>query len=330
MAGTREGTIKRGRAAQKVVPATENERQDNPAWRQFLTSKKKMLDAFDKARQHARAHEVETYHGDVAEEEWRRWLADFLPKRYGVTAGYVVSQGVAFERFPHYDVIIYDQLESPVLWIEEGPSGAPAGASRAIPAEHVRGVIEVKAALGPKSAKAAVKHLRDLAPLLAGLDSPGERYKKFLPPTFFSAIVFFDLREKYQFQRAVLDHLNPPDGAGLRGFRGGLLLRGEGLPFEHSCRLQIVAYKATPGADPGEQKASLLSHFTFSRPNSQSPESDRRVMTLWGGRHFGEFAFDLVALLDGTYQAGKVSSFHAMNIPGLMPAGSPSDQNVKG
>ena len=52
-----------------------------------------MLDAYDKAREQARIHEVETYHGKVAEAEFRKWLAGFLPKRYAVTSGYIVSPG---------------------------------------------------------------------------------------------------------------------------------------------------------------------------------------------------------------------------------------------
>ena len=32
-------------------------------WKQFLSAKKKMLDAFDQAREKAKKHIVETYHG---------------------------------------------------------------------------------------------------------------------------------------------------------------------------------------------------------------------------------------------------------------------------
>ena len=41
-------------------------------------------------------------------------------ERYGVTAGYVRSQGVpdSFQS-SHFDVIVYDQLEAPTLWTEE-------------------------------------------------------------------------------------------------------------------------------------------------------------------------------------------------------------------
>jgi hypothetical protein len=60
-------------------------------WRQVLTAREKMLHEYDRARAHSRAHEVETYHGVAGEASVREWLADFLPKRYGVTAGYVIS-----------------------------------------------------------------------------------------------------------------------------------------------------------------------------------------------------------------------------------------------
>jgi len=34
-------------------------------WKQFLTSRKEILDAFDRAKQKAKAHEVETFHGNL-------------------------------------------------------------------------------------------------------------------------------------------------------------------------------------------------------------------------------------------------------------------------
>jgi hypothetical protein len=81
-------------------------------WKQFLTSRKEMLDAYDRAREKAKSHEVEVFHGKVAEAELRKWLSSFLPKRYRVTSGYIVSLGLkSTEKTPHFDVIIYDQLE---------------------------------------------------------------------------------------------------------------------------------------------------------------------------------------------------------------------------
>jgi hypothetical protein len=62
-------------------------------WKQILTARKKILDAYDRAREQARAREVDTLHGRVVEATFREWLSDFLPKRYGATSGYIVSSG---------------------------------------------------------------------------------------------------------------------------------------------------------------------------------------------------------------------------------------------
>lgn len=128
-------------------------------WKQFLTSRKEMLDAFDRARERSRVHEVESFHGKVAEAGLRKWRSGFLPKRYGVTPGYIVSLGLkSGHKTPHFDVIIYDQLESPVLWVVDSPDISPQGRSLAIPVEHVRCVLEVKASLSSATAGGAIEH----------------------------------------------------------------------------------------------------------------------------------------------------------------------------
>ncbi len=164
-------------------------------WEQILTARQKMLDEFDRARTQARAHEVETYHGTVAEASVRAWLSDFLPKRYGVTSGYIVSPGLpALSKVPHFDVIIYDQLESPVLWVEEDAGTKREGSSLAIPVEYVKSVIEVKSALRAKTLSDAIAHLRDLAPLMSGLNAHDSQFKLYLPREFSCFPLFFELR----------------------------------------------------------------------------------------------------------------------------------------
>lgn len=177
-------------------------------WSQFLTARKEMLDAFDQARQKARAHEVETYHGRVAESEFRKWLSTFLPKRYGVTSGYIVSPGLkSTDKTPHFDVIIYDQLESPVLWVEDYPDVSPQGRSLAIPVEYVRGILEIKSSFSPKTVGSAIDHLKDLLPLMGGPDEPNERYKLHLPPAFCCGLIFFDLMKEHEFSEAALSKI---------------------------------------------------------------------------------------------------------------------------
>ncbi len=164
-------------------------------WKQLLTGRNEILDSYDRARNQARSHEVETYHGEVAEAEFRKWLKNFLPSRFGVTAGYIVSPGLSSkDKTPHFDVIIYDALESPVLWVEETPDASPQGCSRAIPVEYVRCVLEVKSTFSGRNVKAGLDHLNDLAPLMKGLDDPLDPHKLHLPPTFCCGCVFVELR----------------------------------------------------------------------------------------------------------------------------------------
>ncbi len=51
-----------------------------------------------------------------------------------------------------WDIIIYDALESPILFSKES-------SNQAIPIEYVRAVIEVKATLNPKNAKLATNKI---------------------------------------------------------------------------------------------------------------------------------------------------------------------------
>jgi hypothetical protein len=217
-------------------------------WRQFLLAKKEMLDAYDKARMQSKAHEVQTSHGRMAEAQFRTWLESFLPKRYGVCSGYVISQGqIEGCEMPHFDVIIYDQLESPVLWVEADPDRSKLGTVRAIPAEYVRSVIEIKSAFNLVAVRKAREKLNELASLLAGCDRPGERYPKYLMREFFSAMVFFELREADRNCWSALKTFHAWDEFP-RGFASVLILRGQGLPEEYSGR--ICALRSTNNPPP--------------------------------------------------------------------------------
>jgi len=120
---------------------------------------KQMLHAYDQAREQACAHKLKTYQGNAAEAEFRKWLSEFLLENTRSARLYrLFSDSPTRSKLPHYDVIIFDALESPVLWIE--PHGGSDG-SRAIPAETVRAVIEVKSALEAATIKEAMEHLND-------------------------------------------------------------------------------------------------------------------------------------------------------------------------
>jgi hypothetical protein len=279
-------------------------------WRQFSGAKKKMLDAYDLAKGQARAHEVEVFHGRVAEGQVREWLGGFLPKRYGVTSGYIVSQGqTESTKLPHFDVIIYDQIEAPVLWIEDSPDTTTVGTSRAIPAEYVRAVLEVKAAFNAYGVATALEHLADLGYLLAGVDAPGEQFKKFLPQRFFTAIIFFELRSENRNAWSELFKFVPDRR---KVWPGGLILRGEGLRPELSATIGLSHNTNSPPVPIGPTGRDLID----SMVQSESRKFDGTywsALLKWTSNEFSTFAFDLLAMLNGTYQPGRVSSNHAQS-----------------
>ncbi|MFP9097927.1 DUF6602 domain-containing protein [Flavobacterium sp. RHBU_24] len=275
----------------------------NQGWKQFLTGRDEMLAAYDRARVHSSKRPVQTGHGNVAEAEFRKWLSDFLPKRYGVTPGFIISQGVPnSEDFVHYDVIIYDQLESPVLWVEGNPDSSSQGRSMAIPVEYVCGVIEVKAVFNKKSVKQAVNQLGKLRPLMGFRKPSVHDYRFYLPENFFCATVFFELHKENERDFGALDALL--DGSDLRGFYGGYILRPE-LHEQYSSGKISFEYLREE-VDPNN--SSLL--FWSSSKCKKVNDLYLRARLLHSETHFSEFAFDIIALLKGTYRPYSLSSMY--------------------
>ncbi len=269
-----------------------------------------MLDAFDSAREKAKSHEVETYHGKVAESEFRKWLINFLPKRYGVTSGYIISTGIkSGEKAPHFDVIIYDQLESPVLWIEGDPDISSQGRSLAIPVEYVKAVLEVKSNFSPKSVSEALEHLGDLLPLMSGLDDPSEKYKLHLSQTFCCGIIFFNLKREYEYSEATL--LKFLSGIQYRGFFGGLILRGEGHTLPVTGRIKLLRSEQPTEGMIGQEKASML-RGGLTKTVQIADNLHMGAMLTWSETEFSQFVFDLIAMMQGTFEVGRLSSFYGM------------------
>jgi hypothetical protein len=299
-------TLKPGNT-QATMPRVNPNRQ---GWKQFLTARKSMLDAFDKAKQQDALHETHTYRGTVAESEFRAWLSNFLPKKFGISPGYVISQGTSDDtKALHFDVIIYDQLEAPVLWIETNPDQSSGGMSRAIPVEHVRAVIEVKSSLNPTSAREAATHLLDLRPLLLKTDPPGERYPKYLPANFVFTAVFFEFLEAYQYSLGMFTNLAPL--MQYQQFFGPMILRSEGRKSNASGKGFLAVSDESQMPAKGQAKRSYFQGGIVHE--IQLADNQFLVLFLeWAEVFFSQFAFDLIARLNGTFEVGRVSSFHAM------------------
>ena len=57
----------------------------------------------------------------------------------------------------HFDVIVYDKINPPVLWVEKTLDKSEHGERRAIPAKYVHSVFEVKSTFNSKSIKEALE-----------------------------------------------------------------------------------------------------------------------------------------------------------------------------
>jgi len=278
----------------------------NQAWKQFLMARSEMLYAFDIARNKSIKRAVQTEHGRVAEAEFRKWLTTFLPKKYGVTSGYIISQGIPKEEsLVHYDVIIYEQLEAPILWVEENPDNSEHGKSLAIPVEYVRGVIEVKSAFNKTTAISAVGHLAKLKPLMQKIDPPQQPIKLYLPKEFFCATVFFELRKEQERDFSALDALL--DATELRGFYGGLILRSETLDEYYNGKLAIVL----EDKDRSNNNKSLF-FWSYSKSKKLKENLYCKVLLNHCESYFSQFAFDIIAMLKGTYNPSVISSLYGI------------------
>jgi uncharacterized protein DUF6602 len=138
-------------------------------------------------------------------------LRAFLPKKYDVTSGFIIPDVVETKGYKlyHYDIIIFDAMNAPVLWTDANPDQADQGKKRAIPARYVYSVTEVKAVFGVTPAKNALQKLSErnhLAP--------------HLPPWFFCLVVFMELPVDLASQGRILRYLLPQSP--IHGFRGGL------------------------------------------------------------------------------------------------------------
>ncbi|THD30879.1 MAG: hypothetical protein DI588_14620 [Flavobacterium johnsoniae] len=276
----------------------------NKAWKQFLMAKKDMLHAYDRAKEKGLERSVRTEHGRVAEAEFRKWLTNFLPKKYGVTSGYIISQGMPKDEYlVHYDVIIYEHLEAPILWIDDNPDHSEQGKSMAIPVEYVRGVIEVKSRFSKKTAADAISQLAKLKPLLQKIDPPQHPTKLYLPKEFFCAAVFFELRKEHEKEFAALDAVL--EGTGLRGFYGGFILRCETLDEHYGGKLSIVQETESYGHDN-----TSLSFWSYSKSKKLRENLYCRILLTHCESFFSQFAFDIIALLKGTYHPGVISSLY--------------------
>jgi hypothetical protein len=308
----REGSKSQTDPGDTAMP--EEAKRYSAAWQQFLVARRAMLDSYDRAHTHAREQIVATHHGVVGEAAVRDWLATFLPKRYGVATGQIRAQGLPVpHQSKNFDVIIYDELDAPTLWVEDNKDKSESARIKIIPAEFVRAIIEVKSSFSRATVREAIAKLEELEPLTSGIDPEGYQYPRFLPSSAILAMLFFELRSENRNDVEALNLLR--DAHFQRRFYGAAILRGEG---SHPADTALIAkYRSDVPHAEIVGPNGLLQGFVMTASKEQGLQHIGASL-MWGDVFFSQFAFDLLAMLNGTYRPGSGSSLHGLEIRGSL------------
>lgn len=286
-------------------------------WKEFNQNRENILNEFDRVKTLTERRPVKTAHGVAAEAYIRDWLAEYLPKKYGVTSGYVIPDLFDFDyKLYHYDVIIYNKLDSPILWIESNLDDSDSGKSRAIPAKYIVAIYEIKSTFDQRNVEDSITKLKEI-----------NSFAVHLPHNFSSGSIFIELKKRDVSTRNILSELFK--GNEIHGYWGGVILRCEIDP----SMTGLFAFGAGEGGDDGyhpdidlakpidELKIFLLEDGNLSieetgggaklvctKPHSWSVTKEfgphyrkgsKVLMLSWSHSKFAEFAIQVVSCLEG-------------------------------
>lgn len=298
-------------------------------WKQFHRNRKDILHEFDKIYELLEDRPIKTAHGDGVEAYLRKWLSEFLPKKYAVTSGYIIPD--LYDESPkiyHYDIIIYQALEAPILWTEGNYDNSDQGKYLAIPAKHVVAVYEVKSRFTKKSIQDSIEKLKEV-----------NSFYEQLPDNYHSGVIYIDLKEADVNKGSFLQELYRGNEA--YGFIGGMVLRYEsdttstGLislnptddddctnsaSFPLARKIdELKIYEQENGQllidDDKGAGATLVAipaqrGWAVSKMYSNFYIKNKLVLDLcWSRSNFSEFCIRLINLIDGSYDNKRKLSF---------------------
>lgn len=215
-------------------------------WKEFHRNRKNILSEYDRLLELNENRPVKVSHGVGVEAYIRKWLSEFLPKKFGVTSGYIIPNLYQdTNKLYHYDIIIYNILDSPVLWTESNEDQSEQGKYRAIPAKHIVAIYEVKSRLNQKN----------VTDSLLKLDQTKNFYLQ-LNPLFKCGIIFIELKNNDIGKKGILKEFIK--GREIYGFIGGVVLRFEG---DDSLIGKIDLYK-----NSSQRKYDESLHIPLAKP----------------------------------------------------------------
>lgn len=270
----------------------------------------KLLKEYDDAVSQGSDDHVKTEHGVSCEAHFRAFLREFLPKKYGVTKGYIITPDLDYAGpLEEWDIIIYDAMEAPVLFVRRNHDENERAGKRGIPVEYVRGVVEVKATFSKAMGVKATEKLLKLRQFQKKQDAPNKYGQTHLPIGFRAFSVFFETKVKSSEEYAdALGSMAPFwQNDPLIAFAGALFIRGGTCP-EYSASASYVMNSAI---DARDFKRLLRTSCEVSTP-VPSFVPDMNVAVVSGG--FGPNEF-------WKYMIGMI---HALNgededLPGMAP-----------
>jgi Domain of unknown function (DUF6602) len=272
----------------------------------FQAERLELLARYDVEKARNVDEAVRTSHGVEAECILREWLDRFLPKRFAVAKGWIITTRLDYDGpQEEWDIIVYDALNSPVLFAS-GPAGS-AGQKRAIPVEHVRAVVEVKATLNPSLAKQSATKLERLVEHIGVEDAPN--YPKYLKAPFCCCSVFFEtaVDSLTKYRRALNEIAAPIGNHDTFPFLGSLVLRSRAKYAnpDHSGYLKVWG---------SEEPVPIFRSDNFEM-SDEFRFSDGRYGQFgtvgWSVNSFQAFVFDFLACLTGT-KTNLISSFYGL------------------
>jgi hypothetical protein len=206
----------------------------------------KLLQEYDAAIAQTEDDPVKTEYGVSCEAHFRSFLAQFFPKKYGVTKGYIITPELEYAGpLEEWDIIIYDAQEAPVLFVRRNRDDNEAAGKRGIPVEYVRGVVEVKATLNNVMAEKARVKLLKLRQFLNSNVGTSESRRIHLPFGFRAFAVFFETKVKSskEYSEALGAFAPFWQIEPLVQFAGALVIRGQSCP-EYSASISYYMSRA--------------------------------------------------------------------------------------